>query len=91
MSPTGLKGSTIALVGNPNVGKSTLFNHVTGAHQTVVNAPGTTVHLSSGTWKSLGVTLLDLPGTYSLIAQSPDEQVVTDTLTTSLKSTNTDC
>lgn len=86
MSLTDLKGATIALVGNPNVGKSTLFNRVTGAHQSVINAPGTTVHLTSGTWKSLGVTLLDLPGTYSLIPQSPDEQIVTDTLTNSLTS-----
>lgn len=74
--------ATIALVGNPNVGKSTLFNRVTGLRQDVINAPGTTVQLTSGTWKSLGVTLLDLPGTYSLIPQSPDEQVVVDALTT---------
>lgn len=72
--------ATIALVGNPNVGKSTLFNHVTGSRQRTVNAPGTTVHLMAGTWKSLDATVLDLPGTYSLIARSPDEQVVTDTL-----------
>lgn len=72
--------ATIALVGNPNVGKSTLFNRVTGARQRTVNAPGTTVHLKAGIWKSLGVTVLDLPGTYSLVPRSPDEQVVTDTL-----------
>lgn len=86
-----LQGTTIALVGNPNVGKSTLFNRVTGLHQDVINAPGTTVHLTSGTWKNLGATLLDLPGTYSLIPQSPDEQVVTDTLIPSLNSASTDC
>lgn len=71
---------SILLVGNPNVGKSTLFNHVTGARQKVVNAPGTTVHVMSGVWKSLKARVLDLPGTYSLIAMSPDEEVVTETL-----------
>lgn len=71
---------TILLVGNPNVGKSTLFNQVTGAHQAVVNAPGTTVEVMSGTWNSIGARVLDLPGTYSLIANSLDEQVVVDTI-----------
>lgn len=67
-------------VGNPNVGKSTLFNALTGARQTVRNAPGTTVEVFSGTWKSLGVRLIDTPGTYSLLPNSPDEEVVVDTL-----------
>lgn len=71
---------TIALVGNPNNGKSTLFNLVTGAHQQVINAPGTTVELMRGTWRSINAEVIDLPGTYSLIPNSPDEQVVTDTL-----------
>ncbi len=71
---------SILLVGNPNVGKSTLFNHVTGARQKVINAPGTTVHVMSGVWKSLKARVLDLPGTYSLIPTSPDEEVVTETL-----------
>lgn len=71
---------TIVLVGNPNVGKSTLFNHVTGARQKVVNSPGTTVQVMSGQWRALGARVLDLPGTYSLIANSPDEQVVSDTV-----------
>lgn len=71
---------TIVLVGNPNVGKSTLFNAVTGARQAVVNAPGTTVEVMTGTWKKIGARILDLPGTYSLVAQSPDEQLVVDTL-----------
>lgn len=73
-------GTTILLVGNPNVGKSTLFNALTGARQQVVNAPGTTVEMKRGTWRALGADLIDLPGTYSLIASSPDEQVVSDTL-----------
>jgi ferrous iron transport protein B len=76
---------TVALVGNPNVGKSTLFNALTGARQRVVNAPGTTVELQLGTWRTpLGgdrdgrVRVVDLPGTYSLLARSPDERVTAD-------------
>lgn len=67
----------IVLVGNPNVGKSTLFNALTGSRQRVVNAPGTTVELQEGRWRVAGVPcrLVDLPGTYSLDARSPDEQV----------------
>lgn len=71
---------TILLLGNPNVGKSTLFNTLTGARQAVVNAPGTTVEVMRGRWTALNARVLDLPGTYSLIANSPDEQVVVDTL-----------
>ncbi len=71
---------TVLLVGNPNVGKSTLFNALTGSHQAVMNAPGTTVEVMVGSWRELGVRLLDLPGTYSLVANSPDEQTVVDTL-----------
>ncbi|MGN8247180.1 ferrous iron transport protein B [Cellulomonas soli] len=72
---------TVALVGNPNVGKSTLFNALTGAHQQVVNAPGTTVEMQTGTWRDVGgarAQLVDLPGTYSLLARTPDEQVTAD-------------
>lgn len=71
---------SILLVGNPNVGKSTLFNALTRARQHVVNAPGTTVDLAEGTWSTDAgeLTLVDLPGTYSLIARSPDEQVAAD-------------
>lgn len=53
--------TTIVLVGNPNVGKSTLFNAITGARQHVVNAPGTTVEMKRGVWKALGANLIDLP------------------------------
>lgn len=74
------EGATIALLGNPNVGKSTLFNGVTGARQAVRNAPGTTVEVQVGTWKNVGATILDLPGTYSLVPNSPDEKAVADTL-----------
>lgn len=75
---TDTKTQTILLVGNPNVGKSTLFNALTGARQTVRNAPGTTVEVFSGRWKDAEVRLIDTPGTYSLVPQSPDEAVVVD-------------
>lgn len=71
---------TVALVGSPNVGKSTLFNRVTGARQRVVNAPGTTVELATGVWRAADVDLVDLPGAYSLLARTPDEQVTADTV-----------
>lgn len=73
--------ATVALVGSPNVGKSTLFNRITGARQRVVNAPGTTVELASGDWRDAGVGVLDLPGAYSLLARTPDEQVTADAVT----------
>ncbi len=73
---------TIALVGNPNTGKSTLFNRLTGARQKVGNYPGVTVEKKVGT-VSLGdssCSLIDLPGTYSLAPTSQDEQIVIDVL-----------
>ncbi|MDN4483004.1 ferrous iron transporter B [Demequina lignilytica] len=77
---TEVSTASVLLIGNPNVGKSTLFNHLTGARQKVVNAPGTTVSLAEGSWRAgtTDVSLVDLPGTYSLIARSPDEQVAAD-------------
>ncbi len=76
-------GLLVALVGNPNTGKSTLFNSLTGLRQRVGNYPGVTVARKSGTC-DLGdgqkVELVDLPGLYSLAAASPDEQVVIDAL-----------
>ena len=77
---TATAAASVLLVGNPNVGKSTLFNVLTKARQRVVNAPGTTVALADGSWRvgNDDVTLIDLPGTYSLIARSPDEQVAAD-------------
>lgn len=70
----------VLLVGNPNVGKSTLFNTITGARQSVMNAPGTTVELNTGTWRAAGLPVVDLPGTYSLVPRTPDEEVVRDAL-----------
>ena len=74
---------SVALVGNPNTGKSTLFNALTGLRQRVGNYPGVTVARKSGLCDcgdGLKVELVDLPGLYSLSAASPDEQVVIDAL-----------
>jgi ferrous iron transport protein B len=72
-----------ALVGNPNCGKSTLFNALTGLKQKVGNYPGVTVEKKIGTAYSQHgqpITVIDLPGTYSLAARSPDEAVTRDVL-----------
>ncbi len=75
---------TIALAGNPNVGKTTLFNALTGSHQKVANYPGVTVERKSGrmTGSSGGpaAEVVDLPGTYSLNPKSIDERVAFDAL-----------
>ena len=75
--------STIALIGNPNAGKTTLFNALTGANQRVGNYSGVTVEVKSGhTYTPHGrkLRVLDLPGCYSLRANSPDEKVALDAL-----------
>jgi len=72
-----------ALVGNPNCGKSTLFNALTGLKQKVGNYPGVTVEKKVGTAYSQHgqpITVIDLPGAYSLAARSPDEAVTRDVL-----------
>jgi ferrous iron transport protein B len=73
---------SVALVGNPNTGKSTLFNALSGLRQRVGNYPGVTVEMKKGQFTADGVTvdLIDLPGTYSLAARSPDEMVAVDLL-----------
>ena len=75
---TGVK--TIALAGNPNVGKSTLFNALTGLRQHTGNWPGKTVEAAAGsfTYKGAEYALVDLPGTYSLLAHSPEEAAARD-------------
>jgi ferrous iron transport protein B len=75
---------TIALIGPPNSGKSTLFNRLTGMRQKVANYPGVTVEHHSGRMKSIGrgdLTLIDLPGIYSLSTYSEDARVAVDVLT----------
>ena len=73
---------SIALAGNPNVGKTTLFNALTGASAKVSNYPGITVERRSGAFKLPGgpARLHDLPGTYSLNARSGEEQIALDAL-----------
>ncbi len=72
---------TVALAGNPNVGKTTLFNALTGAQHKVANYPGVTVERKSGRLAgSPGVEVVDLPGTYSLAPKSVDERVAFDAL-----------
>jgi len=72
----------IALAGNPNSGKTTLFNELTGAHQHVGNYPGVTVEKKEGTYVHDGynIHIVDLPGTYSLTAYSLEEVVARDFL-----------
>ena len=73
---------TIALAGNPNCGKTTLFNALTGARHHVGNWPGVTVERRSGTFEHRRTTMevVDLPGTYSLSARSEDERVASQFL-----------
>ena len=73
---------TVALLGNPNVGKSTLFTALAGIPTRVGNYPGVTVEEKIGRFMHGGgsIDLVDLPGTYSLLPQSPDERVVIDVL-----------
>jgi ferrous iron transport protein B len=71
-----------ALIGNPNCGKTSLFNRLTGARAKVANYPGVTVERRAGPISDLAepAELLDLPGTYSLFVTSPDEQVARDVI-----------
>jgi len=70
----------IALMGQPNVGKSTVFNMLTGLNQHVGNWPGKTVEFKEGTvtFDETPIQLVDLPGTYSLTANSEEERIARD-------------
>ncbi len=79
--PAETRPRRIALAGNPNVGKTTLFNALTGLRQKVANYPGVTVERKSGRLVNTeGVEVVDLPGTYSLNPKSLDERVAYDVL-----------
>src|SRR6266704_1144424 len=75
---------TIAVAGNPNAGKTRLFNSLTGLRQKVANYPGVTVESKSGQWTISSrlppARLIDLPGLYSLNATSLDEKIASDML-----------
>ncbi len=77
MSP---KALTIALAGNPNAGKTTIFNNITGTRQKVGNWPGVTVEKKVGkvSWNGLELNIVDLPGTYSLTPFSTEEIIARD-------------
>ncbi|MBE6392099.1 MAG: ferrous iron transport protein B [Lentisphaerae bacterium] len=81
--PTMSKKFRIALAGNPNCGKTCIFNALTGARQHVGNYPGVTVESKSGsfTLNDMEIELIDLPGVYSLSSSSPEEAVVFEELT----------
>ncbi len=82
MTKTADKVFTVAVAGNPNAGKTTIFNNLTGARQRVGNYPGVTVEWKEGTVKrgDFSLKLVDLPGTYSLTAFSEEELVARDYL-----------
>ena len=75
-----MKKLRVALAGNPNAGKSTVFNALTGSRQHVGNWPGKTVEKKEGTFKhnDVEIELVDLPGTYSLTAYSLEEVIARD-------------
>jgi ferrous iron transport protein B len=81
-APVARKTRTVAVIGNPNTGKTTLFNALTGLSQKVGNYPGVTVERKRGRLALPGgnVELVDLPGTYSLAARSLDEMIAVDVL-----------
>ncbi len=81
LAPRDAATAQIALIGNPNCGKTALFNALTGSRQHVANYPGVTVERKAGgfaTPEGRAIRVLDLPGTYSLRARSPDEVIARD-------------
>ena len=82
-TPPAAAALRVALLGNPNTGKSTLFNALTGMRQKVGNFAGVTVERVEGSYRDASgarVTVLDLPGSYSLSANSPDEEIALEVL-----------
>ncbi len=81
-SSTSQRVFNVAMIGNPNTGKSTLFNALSGLRTRVGNFPGVTVEKKVGrvAWNEFQIDLIDLPGTYSLAARTPDEMVAVDVL-----------
>ncbi|QVL33054.1 ferrous iron transport protein B [Telmatocola sphagniphila] len=79
---TGTKKIRVALLGNPNTGKTTLFNALTGLKQHVGNYPGITIEIKTGIsrFEDVEFEVIDLPGTYSLAARSPDELIALELL-----------
>jgi len=73
-------GRRIAVAGNPNSGKTAIFNALTGLRHKVGNYPGVTVEKREGRLHDTDITLVDLPGTYALSARSPDEEIARDVL-----------
>jgi ferrous iron transport protein B len=75
-----MKTLRVALAGNPNAGKSTIFNALTGSRQHVGNWPGKTVEKKEGKFKNgnYAIEVIDLPGTYNLTAYSPEEVIARD-------------
>ena len=83
MNAQSIASPLIALVGNPNCGKTALFNLLTGSHQKVANYAGVTVERKEGAFTSPAgkrIRVLDLPGVYGLEAQTPDERIMVDVL-----------
>src|SRR5512141_2013656 len=83
------KIKNVAICGNPNCGKTTIFNAITGLRQHVSNYPGVTVEKTTGQFEvksdpSVTYNLIDVPGAYSLSAYSPDEYVAVQALLASL-------
>ena len=88
-----VKRVKVALIGNPNAGKSSLFNYLTGLNQKIGNFPGVTVDKKTGICdlnENTQADIIDLPGTYSIYPRSLDEQVVFDYLTDSLRNETPD-
>ncbi|WP_299253075.1 ferrous iron transport protein B [uncultured Cytophaga sp.] len=88
-----MKRLKVALIGNPNAGKSSLFNYLTGLNQKIGNFPGVTVDKKTGVSvlsSTVQADIIDLPGTYSIYPRSVDEQVVFDYLTETLRNETPD-